>query len=1522
MSSLTAAREHDPLVHSSVLADFVSGLVEGAIYGGILLGAGMISSTGVGIAVGVALFAGAMISGIPEKLGNMAGEAVDGLLDTLGMRGPPDAKISSGSDNVHIMGKRAARAAGTVDSDWLNNPAAYAEPGFVDIALAMAAGIASAVSHPGATASALADKVSQIDGQSVKHFFTRLYDDMVQPTVASASPWATPADKDTVECSKGHMAENANFLAEGSKKVLINGHPAARNGDRSTCEAKIEVAENPRVNIGGDSVVVRDIRSGKNALAYFVGGLVGGLLGGGAAKQGAKLVEQLFSRIASRRALKQIACSLGSVVGSEVAGGIAAEAVQSVFPVHYATGAKFLAGEEDLDFVLEDRIPLYWQRVYHSRNPADGLLGTGWMLPFETRLIRTRDDKGATAFFWRDLSGQLLGLGDVVPGDVVHFDEEGFTLCYSLQGVMLMQTAGGEFHLYEADPTREGEWRITRIYDRHENCQHFGWNAAGQLESIAGDNEALAVWLSYEPRHGRLAAVHQQVGDERRLLVRYDYSPQGQLTAVHDADGVETRRFGWDRASDLMASHSYAGGLRVEYDWQPSVDPRHWRVTEFRVFDEKARCLEHWIIDADEQARSATVTCLSGGSSQHDWDELGRPTGYTDMYGARWSYRWAAQADLLMAIHAPGDRVWEYGYDERGRLTMVRDPAGQTTLTTWHPSYAFPLKEVLADGAVWEYHYNAAGDVVAVTDPLGSITRFSWSSQGDLLTRTDALENTHRFWWNERGQIRREEDCAGYQSHRQYDDAGRLTGATDAEGGTTRWRWSPAGRLDAVIRADGRETRYDYDRAGRLAGENSDGFSERKVTHNARGQVVSETDPAGQVTRYRYDRAGRLTQITNPNGDRWGFEWDNGRRLLAQRDWAGRRKDYRYDRLGRIAGVTQHPLTAADAPAPLQTGYEYDVLDRLTAKVTAAHRTEYDYQADKVEVRKMTLAAWQRARSEGGAAPQAEILRFTRDRAGNVIREENEGGVLSHRYDALGNLSASVLPDGRELSFLRYGTGHLMQINLRYGGQLREIAGFQRDRLHRERLRSQGPLSQQTGYDAVGRVVSRSSGSDQRNGIVFERRYNWDRLDQVMQESQRDPASEQSEWSRRQRFGYDAAGQVTRAVHGGGDAHFSWDGAGNRTDAPGQTVWQNLLQRLKGARWSYDGFGRVAWRKSAADAPEQWFSYDDEQRVSSVRFAGDAEYQQVSYRYDALGRRTHKILHRHGGESETVRFLWSGLQMVGESSSATPERSTQYLYAEGGWEPLARIDTLGDSATTYWYHTELNGLPQRLTDESGEVVWRGSFSTWGETERETASPSADLRQVRQNLRFQGQYLDRETGLHYNLFRYYDPAGGRYTQPDPIGLMGGLNTYAYVGDPLTWVDPLGLEGCARALNRAMRKANTKLADEKGFMLRAWNKVRGSAAHHIVAWDDPRAFRARQILKKHKIGLDSAENGIFLKHIDPNSIQPGAYHRVIHTNKYYDNIVSRLQNADLIDGKQGVLDELDAIREDLLFNRDIY
>ncbi|MGU9836263.1 RHS repeat-associated core domain-containing protein, partial [Pseudomonas sp. LF195] len=70
----------------------------------------------------------------------------------------------------------------------------------------------------------------------------------------------------------------------------------------------------------------------------------------------------------------------------------------------------------------------------------------------------------------------------------------------------------------------------------------------------------------------------------------------------------------------------------------------------------------------------------------------------------------------------------------------------------------------------------------------------------------------------------------------------------------------------------------------------------------------------------------------------------------------------------------------------------------------------------------------------------------------------------------------------------------------------------------------------------------------------------------------------------------------------------------------------------------------------------------------------------------------------------------------------------------------------------------------------------------------------DIGTVDNPLRFQGQYFDQESGLHYNRHRYYNPDIGRYLTPDPVKLAGGINAYQYVPNPTGWVDPLGLSRC--------------------------------------------------------------------------------------------------------------------------------
>ncbi|WP_404976057.1 RHS repeat-associated core domain-containing protein [Vibrio navarrensis] len=105
----------------------------------------------------------------------------------------------------------------------------------------------------------------------------------------------------------------------------------------------------------------------------------------------------------------------------------------------------------------------------------------------------------------------------------------------------------------------------------------------------------------------------------------------------------------------------------------------------------------------------------------------------------------------------------------------------------------------------------------------------------------------------------------------------------------------------------------------------------------------------------------------------------------------------------------------------------------------------------------------------------------------------------------------------------------------------------------------------------------------------------------------------------------------------------------------------------------------------------------------------------------------------------------------------------------------------------YFYQCDHLGTPLRLVTSQGEIVWQAHYETWG-------TAHIEIEQVTNPLRFQGQYYDAETGLHYNLARYYDPRTGRFIQPDPIGLLGGLNHYQYTPNPVMWVDPTGL--CAK------------------------------------------------------------------------------------------------------------------------------
>ena len=186
------------------------------------------------------------------------------------------------------------------------------------------------------------------------------------------------------------------------------------------------------------------------------------------------------------------------------------------------------------------------------------------------------------------------------------------------------------------------------------------------------------------------------------------------------------------------------------------------------------------------------------------------------------------------------------------------------------------------------------------------------------------------------------------------------------------------------------------------------------------------------------------------------------------------------------------------------------------------------------------------------------------------------------------------------------------------------------------------------------------------------------------------------------------------------------------------------------------------------------FGWDSLGRLKTVRRNGQ---ELAGYGCDSQNRRVRKSV-----GAKTTYYLYDLESRLIAEIAGSGRVLREYVWL--GQEPVALLEYELRPGLYYYINDHL-GTPQRLITGEGTVVWQAAYLPFGRTQ-------AQLGTVQNNLRFPGQYYDAETGLHYNWHRYYDPETGRYLSPDPIGLEGGLNLYAYMeNDPVNWVDPWGL-----------------------------------------------------------------------------------------------------------------------------------
>ena len=185
--------------------------------------------------------------------------------------------------------------------------------------------------------------------------------------------------------------------------------------------------------------------------------------------------------------------------------------------------------------------------------------------------------------------------------------------------------------------------------------------------------------------------------------------------------------------------------------------------------------------------------------------------------------------------------------------------------------------------------------------------------------------------------------------------------------------------------------------------------------------------------------------------------------------------------------------------------------------------------------------------------------------------------------------------------------------------------------------------------------------------------------------------------------------------------------------------------------------------------------------------------KEVSFAYDALGRRTEKTY-----EGITTHFVWDGNVPLHEwqevSSNAEKTNITTWLFEQNTFIPAAKLAANGESFSIV---SDYLGTPLQAFDNNGNKVWEQELDIFGRKRRKGNNNSSFI-----PFKYQGQYEDVETGLYYNRFRYYDPRIGNYISQDPIRLMGNNPTlYGYVSNSNVAVDPLGLMAWGEFMNGA-------------------------------------------------------------------------------------------------------------------------